>query len=656
MAIVPRRTGKVQQERGPVVFQSAAGATPEAFGAGVSKTVSRLAEVQVKKLTEANARIQRREDAISRLESGGVLSEQLAETRDKEVQEGGGLETTESVANLRDANQAAFDASISNYRGSDPLVYQAEALAQLNAANDSAVTDGITTQNAKANRLAGEQVSILSSEVGQNPSKLTDNLARAETVYDSLIDALSPEAEAVGRASARTQITSSAIENYMAVGDYDTASNLVADNARVLGAAAAGFNTRIATAQATVAKKQAAKQAEIGFMESSLDRKLTDAELQRHFNIDAPVGALTLEGKIANFERSMSNALGASYQATTQDVQKLSGAFVAEAGEDVGDFGNSFRGRALNILIGDVEAFAAGTLGPNGDTRFLAAYGAATAVDPITQTKVAAPPAVMQALRQRGFSVDPNTGAIIGGIPAITTPRALDSPDVAPVTEVPVVEGEVIEPQTQALLEGTAGGFGSSGQTAFDMAEEATGPLAAGARILGATPIIGTGSRARQVQNQLRPFLLGAAAVLARGREGDAQTIRILETFDLDPAIFSNARDFQDKVVGLVTGLDTLGDLDRTILQSTTSAEKRKETLDRLVLIESIKSKLSPPILPRTEDPMALDKLIFQFAEENDAGTRFVIIEPSTNRPMVLTVPSKDIDLKALLGEGGESN
>lgn len=299
---------------------------------------------------------------------------------------------------------------LQNHTGTDQSRFELEArLTGMQGTFHSNLNKSVTSAQFKAmGTYLDSTIKSFADMAGDIPESLEAQFQGLDTEISDMSAALTQEQEEAYRTQGRSAIAMSAIDTYLASGDYD-AANAVLSHDIVEGALSPDqmrtIKGKIIVAQTEKDNLMKEINAELSAYEQVLGTPMTKAQKQQYMsnklNMGAPASSLSLPQKIANLEGVLGRPL------TETEVQKLGG--IHTAGDNL--YGGGTRGKAVARANESVSAFASGLMSPEQDNIYVAdvieGYGPIRKIDPmsgeyINMPGTPMPPHVREALERRG--------------------------------------------------------------------------------------------------------------------------------------------------------------------------------------------------------------------------------------------------------------
>jgi len=329
------------------------------------------------------------------------------------------------------------------------------------------------------------QVSEQAGQAFAAPETLDEQLSSVQETIDDLSGGLSTTVVNELKNRSNATLVRSALDGALARGDFETANSILSDTSPYAQALPPDqvrqYRARAIKAASEV-DDQTSFQKNVKFLESRFGRALTPTELGSMKGLGSEVNAI--EQRIRAYETRMGRA------ATPEEVDQFFD--VERPDEEVATpFGTGARGRSMQRVSEQAEAFAAGQTTPQQDRLFL---GAASFLlqperDPVTgaMRPAVVPPFLMTALQERGYTIN-REGTQIVTLEGAPTPVGSDSPpDLTP--EQRRGAENTTAPQVESLASGDLAS--AANIDLFGNAENIAGIPAGVGATLAATPIIG---------------------------------------------------------------------------------------------------------------------------------------------------------------------
>lgn len=335
---------------------------------------------------------------------------------------------------------------------------------------------------------------------------------------------------------------------------------------------------------------------------------------------------LTLFDRAAQFEQA----------GDTRRAELLSAAAAKKAGIDLnagnsGPFGSGLKGSSFNLVNqlapGALEGQLSDDQGRLLDTALAQVLQPVPYQDPVTREtlfiKPTLPPFVRQLAQQRGIAA----GGAPGGAGALTAPPvAGGQPEPAPAPGVDPAAAEGAE-SGAAPPENVFAAL-PSGSSIFDQAPNLTGPVDTVVRKLSGITGLGglTGEQvgAERLAANVTELLVDA---MRTEREGSSRAIAEVEDlrkrFGFTAETFGSTENLRERAAQARIELERRENeiLQRGASRGRTSGEQKKRDLDALVRIQSVKDRISPPVLQSAQE-------IQDFIANSDPGTEFLMRDP----------------------------
>lgn len=552
-------------------------------GAGLGEASAALMGVG-DRLAEANKRLNDRRDAIHRARDLTSVARQADDLFTKFSTEDD-FSDPDAVDRFGKAVDDLLGKSLSEHKGSEEsrarMAARFEALRQQAGARASAFA--VQQQRKLLEDQIGTRIGELAGGVAADPKGIDAAFRSLDADLADMAGALTPDEERDKRRAGRSLILKSAIQTLLDKDGVAEAKSLLDGtqgvNEILRPEESIKIRSAIAAKETALSKAANAGNMKVREAEQILGRRVTEDERKKLAGVAPPSGSLP--EKITQLETALGRPL-------TSDEIKRAG------GLSSGDFGAGLTGRALEIITDDATAFAAGTLSPAEERRFLSAVTQytqpTTFANPTTgqmETRSPTlPPFVQEALRRRGME----------------PPRNVAQP------------GQETQPGGPRMSGGerTTAEAAMGGKTVFDMAGDIAGPVPAIGEGLSRTPGVGSIVQAPQM-TQARNFtslisrdLIRVLQNNPRYAEGERQAIE--KEAGIDPSIFDTPDAFRNRMIAID---DALAKREQnaynTATNATVSLDERKQALNVLNGIVNFRAALGVP--PRVKNAEEAKKL-----------------------------------------------
>lgn len=581
----------------PMESQVIAQATPAAFGAQVGNAEQQLGENLnhiSREMWASQQRIVSREDAIERVRDYGRFDQEAQKQLIKLSTEGD-LSKQDTVNAYRQFVDEQKNKIVSEHRGSPDS--QMRLMERLESDRirliGSAATMAVQAQDAMMKRNIGGTLNQLTASAYETPAAVPVLFQQLDASLKDISGALTPEQEALHRDGGRAKIAGTAIESFVARGDFESAE-------RVLQMP--GVSEVIGT--------EAQNRMRGVILESRL--KLRDAQMK------GVVEGTQIRGKLRTL-------LGR--EPSDSEVSLAAGVTPKEG---AGMFGSGITGRALDIITQGAPLYAQGLMTPEQENVFQSALTQyrqpVTMLNPdngMVETRRPELPAfVAESLRRRGIAVPASTPSNFtppGSAPAPES-QIGTRPDGVPIFPAPD-EATAIRMTREAskrgqkiefLVDPNGGGAAQSTEKIWDMASKVAGPIAAGANLLGKTPVIGdlvNFPSYTQAKNFVPILVNDLVKVLQNNpRFSEGERKQIQKEIELEPKAFDTPQSFRNRMIGVDKALAIREkNAYETARSSEVSLDERKHAMNVFAGIVKFRESLGVP--PTVTSPEEAKKL-----------------------------------------------
>ncbi|MFV1850113.1 MAG: hypothetical protein ACMZ66_05335 [Thalassospira sp.] len=457
----------------------------------------------------------------------------------------------------------------------------------------SQLTDqAAVTQIAEGRRIVANQLDGTTRELADaaynDPGAMVGLFERLDEELADMGPALTQEDFLSAQEAGRQNIIVGAATSLLDRGDVDGAEEILSVPG-VLENLDAGtsrrIRSRVASQRIELDKAARAGMAKIEEFRAIMGRDPDASERLRIAGIST-TGGKTLPQKVSEFESVVGRP------ATEAEVQKMAGADVDTGGFG---FGKGLSGIALANLTNGSAAFAAGMMTPEQERNFESSVvGYMTPQrDPDTGsiTQPILPPHVVDALNQRGYEWDINTGNLIrpGGQPVNATGQGgAMSPQQAMAQQM--------QPSLQEV---------DPEKTAWSLADKVTGVGPAAVDFLGRLPVVGENfddpqiTQARAYIPNLQRDLVRVLQNNPRYAEGERQAIE--QEINIDGRLIDNPEAYRNRLIGIDDALQKRQDFAyKTANNPQVGREERIQAMNILNALANFRQNLGVPTRVKT--------------------------------------------------------
>lgn len=604
--------------------------TPDMYGAGENRAQVERSQ----NLSDLGDAIMRRSEVIDRTR---LLSDFDAEAMRmmEAAQTEGDITSDQTLQNLHQNLRSLADQTVASHRGRffSKGEFKAQIENQVGQYYKSALGQQIKAQKTLLAQTFEQSVNTLSLTAMDAPELLPDLLTEAENKLTELRPALTADEERLYRANMRSRMAQSTIEGFYNRGDYEKASELLNDETvtQFLDPnVARTMKIKVVSEQAKAEREIRIQNQRVESFRARLGRDLTPQEEMRARSLPSNQKDFTPADEISQLE------LVQGRPASQQQIDKIFGTYVAPVssrgsggGASASMFGNSLRGRALQMVNDGAMAYAAGMLDPEQARQFemaaAEAYSPVERMDPITgqftRYQPTVPPFIQDAL-QRGSGAYGSAPMPLGrpatggqGAPApqgmmgpgqqLTPGADLSAPSsfATPATDQPPPQAPQAE-QGRTIWERRQNIAGPvSGVRAGVQRIPGIGPPVAGA-VFGEAETRQADADRTYVDNASRD-LIRILQNNPRFAEGERQAIE--KEVSIGPEFFRSVESYEGKLMGVAESLQKRRQDAVNLLQTETSADQRKWAMDAIGAIDNFHRNLGIPML--ITDPSQLEGL-----------------------------------------------
>lgn len=589
MAEVPVNTLPTQSSTVAAEPQQVSQATPGAFGADVGQATQNAGQMLDKvgdELFASQMRITNREDAIERVRDYGQFQKDAQDKLVKLSTEGD-MSRQDTVNSYREFVDQRKNEILNGHRGSgESRARLAQKLEEdrISLIGDAAVMS-VKAQQDMMSRAVNGGMNALSAKAFQNPADVPRLFQQLDTQLSDIAPGLSPQDEAKFRDAGKAKIAGSAIESFVARGDFDGAERILS---------MPGVSETIGSDAQT-----------------NMRRTILDARLKLR---DASMAGIVQANKDRSYLRNM---LGR--EPTDAEVNLVAGVTPKE-GQSGGMFGSGLTGRVLSIITEGAPLFAQSMLSPQQEQVFQSAltqYLQPTmAPNPdtgvIEYRRPELPPFVAEALRRRGMPVPASARHVND---AQNPPSTLGEPVGTTEHGEPIYEAPNDATAMKMMQEVNRNGQRAVVRVAdaserpkiWDMASKVAGPIAAGADLLSRTPVIGDMKQFPEFTQAQRyvPLLVNDLVKVLQNNprfsEGERNQIR--KEIELEPKAFDTPASFRNRIIGVDDALALREKNAYETARSTeVSLEERRHAMNVFNGIVRFRDALGVPPLARTPE------------------------------------------------------
>jgi hypothetical protein len=543
--------------------------TPDMYGAGENRAQVERSQ----NLSDLGDAIMRRSEVIDRVR---LMSDFDAEAMRmmEAAQTEGDITSDETLSNLHQNLRNLADQTVSSHRGRffSKGEFKAQIENQVGQYYKSALGQQIKAQKTLLAQTFEQSVNTLSLTAMDAPELLPDLLTEAENRLTELRPALTADEERLYRANMRSRMAQSTIEGFYNRGDYERASELLQDETvtQFLDPnVARTMKIKVVAEQARAEREIRIQNQRVESFRARLGRDLTPQEEMRARSLPSDQKDFTPADEISQLE------LVQGRPASQQQIDKIFNTYVAPVssggsggGASASMFGNSLRGRALQMVNDGAMAYAAGMLDPEQARQFemaaAEAYSPVERHDPITgqwtRYQPTVPPFIQDALQRGGGaygSAPMPLGRPAAGNQSAPSPQGMVGPgqqltpgaDLSAPSTFATPAADQPPPQAPQA---------EQGRTIWERRRNLAGPVAAGTAFVYGIPGVGpsiAGERGDQIR-QDRKFADGMTntmvAVLQRNpkyAEGEREMLK--QEFSLGPRAFLSQEAFESDMKGL---------------------------------------------------------------------------------------------------------
>lgn len=523
----------------PMEPQNVPAATPAAFGAELGQAEQQAGQMLAnvgQELWASQQRVTNREDAIERVRDYGAFQSK-AQQKLISLQTEGDLSRQDTVNGYREFVDKTRDEIVMQHRGSPESRMQLMAKLEEDRIGliGNAAALSVKAQQDMMERAVGAGMNVLSGRAFESPASVPQLFEQMDRQLADIAPGLTPEQEAQFKMAGRAKIAGSAVESLVTRGAFDDAERILS---------MPGVAETIGT---------------------EAQNKMRGVILQSRLKLrDAGMTGIAEGTK----ERSKLRTL-LGREPTDSEVAIAAG-IAPKDGAGGGMFGSGLTGRSLSIITDGASLYAQGMLNPQQEQVFesaLTQYRQPTwSPNPDTGVmelrRPELPPFVAEALRRRGVPV-PQSAPAPGGPqePSILGNPVGQTDRGEPIYEAPNdatalrMMNEVNRSGQRAVVRVGGADGAPREQKIWDMAGKVAGPIAAGANLLGRTPIIGDMVQFpsfTQAKNYI-PILVNDLVKVLQNSPQYAQGERkqIQSEIELEPKAFDTPAAFRNRLIGV---------------------------------------------------------------------------------------------------------
>jgi hypothetical protein len=547
-------------------------------------------------LSEIGAQMKRREDVIDRVDKLGTFDTEAIQMLEA-IRTTGNIASKDSTNDFYQGLRARADELVESHSGTSTsrAELKAQLYNQVEQYHRSAIGEQIKVQHQMIATNVQQKANELALTATFAPSEITNSLAQFDDHLNSIADSMSPQQLTEYRNAGRADIASGAINGFLQRGDLKNARKMLRETqigTMLPAKEAQKFALTISAEEGKAAAAAAGATRNINNWQSFLGRELTAQEASRARSMDPFAKNKSIPEQIVEME------LITGQPVNQADIDRLFKRTADEPG-----FGNTLKGRALDYVTNNSEAFAAGMMDEPEARRFLAAYneayGPTYRKDPDTDEWVQIKPSVPQYLqdaletgsrRYGGMAPAPASTVASETASASAAPAPSDAPEAAPTQ--PAAPAAPAAPAR-------AGEQSSVWQRRQNLVGPVAGTKSAVFGIPGVGPSIVDPAEGRQIEAD-RTFAQNASRDLIRVlqnnprfAEGERQAIE--KEVGITPEFFRSLESFEGKLIGINQSLYEREQEARDTLNSRVSGDERKRALDNINAIDQFRRKLGIP-------------------------------------------------------------
>ena len=604
-------------------------ASAAAFGAAPAQAMSDMGNV----VADIGARIQRREELFASDQIMGEI-DTWAVTALDDFQKRQDITTQQALPEFQNALKQKKQEALSKFNGS------AEARAALERQLDnqmtqygkSAIGAKIKAGHEQLTRGLNQQFDKSANEVGTAPQILQDSISENIAYVESRKAGMTAEMYQQAMVLARAKPIQSAVQSYVANGNWDQAEAIMADPqvAKLLDPSVARpLRIDIAVGKGKQEAEVKRQDMNVQRFQMRLGRELTPEETIKARSLPAKKD-MTPADEITELE------LVQGKPASQDQVDKIFKTYV-EGGKSDTMFGKDTMGLAMAYVTEKAVEYANGFLSPAEARRFESSYAEAympkNREDPVTGTvqKITptAPKFAEEAMR-RG-------SAIYGGLSAgVTQPSGVGGRQNELEYAASLLNGRLgtvaippsspfydqSQPPGQTSMVPAATESPVKGRGLWSMASKVAGPVAGVKRWWGSGPVpMGQGfeevSAAQYVVNQQKS-LVRALQQNPRYAEGERKSIE--QDIAIKPEAFGNERAFQLRLVEIGKYIDEELRFNAKVLQNPTgtTVQQRQQAMQSNAALSQFYDQLELPIRVKSlGEAQKLPSNVEEFLDEN---------------------------------------
>lgn len=579
------------------------------FGAAPAQAMGDMGNV----VADIGARIQRREELFASDQIMGEI-DTWAVTALDDFQKRQDITTQQALPEFQSALKQKKQEALSKFAGSSDAraALERQLDNQMTQYGKAAIGSKIKAGHEQLTRGLNQQFDKSANEVGTAPQILQDSISENVAYVESRKPGMTAEMYQQAMVMARAKPIQSAVQSYVANGNWDQAEAIMADpNVAKLLDPSVARPLRIDIAVGRGKQDAETKRQDMNVQQFTmrLGRPLTPEETLKARSLPAKKD-MTPADEITQLE------LVQGKPASQDQVDKIFKTYI-DGGKDAGGaFGNSLRGRSIAFVNDNAVAYANGLLTPDKARQFEAsfaeAYQPAEKQNPVTGQWEKIQPSVPGFARtalERGSSI--YGGLSVGATAPGTTPRPGETVqlDINGQTmgravvdasgrwsmPAPPESGAAPAPAAGAPAAATPSG----GPRLWEIADKVAGPVAGVQRWIGSGPVpMGIGgeqvSAAQQVEMQSRN-LVRALQQNPRYAEGERKSIE--KDIQIGPEALSNPVAYRLRLVEIGKYIQEELQFQASVLKNPngSTVQQRQQALQSTATLDEFYGKLGLP-------------------------------------------------------------
>lgn len=582
---------------------------PRASGADFGAAPAQALEGMGNVVADIGFRIQKREELFASDQIMGEI-DTWAVTALDDFQKRQDITTQQALPEFQNALKQKKQEAMGKFQGSSDsrAALERQLDNQITQYGKAAIGSKIKAGHEQLTRGLNQRFDTSANEVGTAPQILQDSISENIAYVESRKSAMTADMYQQAMVMARAKPIQSAVQAYVANGNWDEAEKIMADPevSKLLDPSVAR-PLRIDVAVGRGKQEKEVKRADANVQKFSvrLGRPLTPEETLKARSLPAKKD-MTPSDEISELE------LVQGKPASQDQVDKIFKTYI-DGGAAGGAFGNSLRGRSIAFVNDNATAYANGFLTPDKarqfESSFAEAYQPAEKQNPVTgQWEKIQPsvPGFARTAMDRGSSI---YGGLMSGAAPGTTPRPGETVQLD-INGQTMGQAKVdasgrwsmpAPPESGAAPAGGAPAAASpaGGPRLWEIADKVAGPVAGVQRWIGSGPVpLGIGgeqvSAAQQVEMQGRN-LVRALQQNPRYAEGERKSIE--KDIQIGPESMSNPVAYRLRLVEIGKYIQEEMQFNASVLKNPngSTVQQRQQALQSTAALGEFYEKMGLP-------------------------------------------------------------